>query len=89
MLVVSAETARGGDKINEIREKNGLNKLDVYYVPLLENDDFYFEEEESKVSSSNIRIRLLGTLLKPPEVQLFMVCFMYKFSCKFFALLSS
>lgn len=69
MLVVSAETARGGDKINEIREKNGLNKLDVYYVPLLENDDFYFEEEESKVSSSNIRIRLLGTLLKPPEAR--------------------
>lgn len=65
MIVVSEETKRGGDKVNEMREKNNLNKLDIHVVKLI-NDENHKKHEESKVSSSNQRIRLLGTKLKAP-----------------------
>lgn len=65
MIVVSEETVRGADKINEARAANGLNKL-VVDVINLEDDPYYQEHEETKISSSNHRMRLLGTRLKEP-----------------------
>lgn len=67
MIVVSTETLAGAKKINEYRENVGLNKLIIDTIDLLNcsNESAY---EEAKMSSSNIRMRLLGKLLKPPEV---------------------
>lgn len=65
MIVVSEETKRGGDKVNEMREKNNLTKLDVHIVKLIHDQD-HKNHEESKMSSSNQRIRLLGTKLRAP-----------------------
>ncbi|KAJ9591691.1 hypothetical protein L9F63_001778 [Diploptera punctata] len=71
LIVVSAETYKGGLKVNEIRQKNGLSPLEIHAVDLLsaiaeQIDD---EEEEDKISSSNQRMRLLGTRLKTPEAR--------------------
>lgn len=65
MIVVSEETIRGGQKINELRNKKGLNNLAMVVVNL-EADPHYQEHEEAKISSSNYRMRLLGTRLKDP-----------------------
>jgi len=66
MIVVSEETKRGGDKVNEIRLQNNLSKLDVYVVKLAVDEHHNEEYEENKISSSNQRTRLLGTRLQPP-----------------------
>lgn len=66
MIVVSQETKRGGDKVNEMRYKKNLSKLDVHVVELANDDHPHSENEEAKISSSNHRIRLLGTRLKAP-----------------------
>ncbi|XP_046623301.1 bifunctional coenzyme A synthase [Neodiprion virginianus] len=68
MIVVSEETVRGGDKINEVRVKKGLNKLAMDVIRL-EADPHYQEHEEEKLSSSNYRMRLLGTRLKDPVIK--------------------
>lgn len=68
MIVVSSETIRGGDKINEVRRMNGLKPLQVHSVDLLEEGNKLDDDEEDKISSSNIRMRCLGTVIKPPEV---------------------
>lgn len=65
MIVVSEETKRGGDKVNEVRLQKNLSKLDIHVVKLANNEN-YNEHEEAKISSSNHRIRLLGTRLQPP-----------------------
>lgn len=65
MIVVSQETKRGGDKVNELRSKRNLSKLDIHVIQLA-NDEHHNEHEEAKISSSNHRIRLLGTRLKAP-----------------------
>lgn len=65
MIVVSEETKRGGDKINELRLQKNLSKLDIYLVKLAA-DECHSEIEEAKISSSNHRIRLLGTRLQAP-----------------------
>lgn len=65
MIVVSAETERGGLKINEFRRNNGLGVLDIHVVDLV-CDDKSTGEEENKISSSNQRMRLLGTRIKNP-----------------------
>ncbi|KAI4501903.1 hypothetical protein M0802_003238 [Mischocyttarus mexicanus] len=62
MLVVSEETKRGGDKVNSLRLQNNLNELVIHEVKLLFDED-HREHEESKISSSNQRMRLLGTRL--------------------------
>ncbi|XP_012256284.2 bifunctional coenzyme A synthase [Athalia rosae] len=67
MIVVSEETIRGSDKINELRIQKGLSKLDVDVIDL-EADPYYQEHEETKISSSNYRMRLLGTRLKDPNL---------------------
>ncbi|KYQ56622.1 Bifunctional coenzyme A synthase [Trachymyrmex zeteki] len=66
MIVVSEETKRGGDKINELRLQKNLNKLDIHVVKLAV-DEGHEEHEETKISSSNHRMRLLGTRLKDPS----------------------
>lgn len=65
MVVVSQETKRGGDKINELRLQKNLSKLDIHTIELAIDED-HNENEEAKISSSNYRIRLLGTRLRPP-----------------------
>lgn len=65
MIVVSEETQRGATKINDLRLQKGLNQLDIEVVKLVE-DSHHSNNEESKISSSNYRIRLLGTRLKKP-----------------------
>lgn len=67
MLVVSEETIKGGVKVNETRVENGIPKLDTYVIGLAA-DAQQSAEEETKVSSSNQRMRLLGTILRPPVV---------------------
>lgn len=64
MIVVSAETLRGGHKVNELRAAKGLKQLDIFCIEMVEDfsDDGV---KELKVSSSNTRIDLLGTRIKP------------------------
>lgn len=66
MLVVSTETLRGGVKVNEIRKTNQLNALQIHCIDLMEVETNE-EGKEKKISSSNQRVELLGTLLKEPE----------------------
>ncbi|KAL0838706.1 hypothetical protein ABMA28_016772 [Loxostege sticticalis] len=67
MIVVSEETFRGAVKINEKRKENGLNPMDTYVITMAEDSHPQrSHEEEQKVSSSNQRMRLLGTILRPP-----------------------
>lgn len=65
LLVVSEETVKGGDKVNQLRQTNGLKKLDLHVVKIVP-DEAHKDHEETKVSSSNYRKRLLGTRLKEP-----------------------
>lgn len=80
MLVVSEESRRGGDKINALRLQKNLNELVIHEIKLLIDED-HKPYEESKVSSSNERIRLLGKRLGKP-VRIFLIrdlfiCFIY------------
>ncbi|CAH2096056.1 unnamed protein product [Euphydryas editha] len=67
LIVVSEETIRGAVKINEKRKENGLEQLDVYSIELAEEEYKLSSEEETKISSSNKRMRLLGTVLREPQ----------------------
>ncbi|XP_052872983.1 bifunctional coenzyme A synthase [Anopheles cruzii] len=64
LIVVSTETARGGAKVNELRSRNGLNQLQVHTIDLLD-DEATIDDKEDKISSSNQRMDLLGSRLKP------------------------
>ena len=61
--------------MNEVRHQNNLSTLDIHTVELVETVPEYTdeedkeEEEEEKISSSSWRMRLLGTRLRVPEVQ--------------------
>ncbi|KAL1494410.1 hypothetical protein ABEB36_010013 [Hypothenemus hampei] len=66
MIVVSEETVRGGEKINEIRKQAGLSELSIVPIPFIDEPNPHIREE-TKISSSNLRLRLLGTLIKPLE----------------------
>lgn len=63
---MSADTLRGGEKVNEVRAEAGLNKLKIRCIDLveLETDE---EGKETKVSSSNKRIDVLGTRVREPQ----------------------
>lgn len=65
-LVVSEETHRGGMAVNRFRLENGLEELSLYQIKLLK-DQSPQENEEDKVSSSSLRQRILGELLRPPN----------------------
>ncbi|CAB3220678.1 unnamed protein product [Arctia plantaginis] len=67
LIIVSEETAKGASKINEKRVEGGLAPIDVHVIGLAPDTSPQKDiEEENKVSSSNQRMRLLGTLLRPP-----------------------
>lgn len=66
LLVVSPETMKGGQKVNELRRANNLKELEVYVIPLMEIKEI-IEEKESKVSSSNQRMDILGSKFKEPH----------------------
>lgn len=65
-IVVSEETRKGGEAVNKKRIENGLPALVLHEIQLLK-DAHHTETEEEKISSSSLRSRLLGTLLKPPK----------------------
>ncbi|XP_057270115.1 bifunctional coenzyme A synthase [Pezoporus wallicus] len=65
-LVVSQESRRGGEAVNQLRLENGLPALALYEILLMQDPD-HSENEEEKISSSSLRHRLLGTLLRPPR----------------------
>ncbi|XP_007955947.1 bifunctional coenzyme A synthase [Orycteropus afer afer] len=65
-LVVSEETYRGGMAVNRFRLENDLEELDLYQIQLLK-DPSHMENEEDKVSSSSLRHRMLGNLLRAPH----------------------
>ncbi|XP_069733142.1 bifunctional coenzyme A synthase [Phaenicophaeus curvirostris] len=65
-LVVSEETRRGGEAVNKKRLENGLPELVLYEILLMKDPD-HTQNEEEKISSSSLRHRLLGTLLRPPR----------------------
>ena len=69
-LIVSKETEKGGFIVNDVREKRGLNPLDVHVVDVVSEKGNKFahgrhHEGEEKMSSSLERQKLLGTLLRP------------------------
>jgi phosphopantetheine adenylyltransferase len=59
-LVVSQETARGGEKVNEVRKTNGLEPLSLQVVGLMTTPKS--EEACQKLSSSFLRKQSLGHL---------------------------
>lgn len=65
MIVVSLETMKGGEKVNEIRRGKGMKELEIYSIPLVEIKQV-LKEKEKKVSSSNQRMDILGSQFKPP-----------------------
>ncbi|NXS13196.1 COASY synthase, partial [Neodrepanis coruscans] len=65
-LVVSEETRRGGEAVNRKRLENGLPELALHEIQLMKDPD-HSQNEEEKISSSSLRQRLLGTLLRPPR----------------------
>lgn len=66
-IVVSHETIRGGQKINEIRLENNMKALDIVEIDLINESNKHSSYEEQKISSSSMRMRKLGTVLKEPE----------------------
>lgn len=75
--------------VNAKRKENKLNPLFVHCIELANDSQHSIPEEEAKVSSSNKRMRVLGTLIKKPKVNFllnnrfeFYVVIKYKFSGK-------
>lgn len=66
IIIVSSETLRGGEKVNEIRLKNGLSPLKIHCIDLIELETNE-EAKETKISSSNQRLDLLGTRFRSPK----------------------
>lgn len=62
---MSAETFKGGEKVNEKRKANHLHELKVTCIEMIELETNE-EGKEKKISSSNQRMDLLGTRLKEP-----------------------
>ncbi|XP_069490531.1 bifunctional coenzyme A synthase isoform X1 [Ambystoma mexicanum] len=65
-IVVSEETRKGGDSVNQKRLENGLDELALHEIQIV-TDPQHAQNEEDKISSSSSRIRLLGSLLQPPQ----------------------
>lgn len=63
---MSAETYRGGEKVNEIRKANNLKELKIHCIDMIELETNE-EGKEKKISSSNQRLDLLGTRLREPD----------------------
>lgn len=67
MLIVSQETMRGGEKVNEVRRASGMEPLHVFCIDMIESE-IDLDIKEAKLSSSNKRIDLLGTRLREPNL---------------------
>ncbi|KAK7006498.1 hypothetical protein SK128_008536, partial [Halocaridina rubra] len=67
LIVASAETKKGVTLINDTRKEDGLNVLNSHVIDLVNNECRASAEEEEKISSSSMRMRLLGSLIKPIE----------------------
>uniref|UniRef100_A0A493STX3 Bifunctional coenzyme A synthase n=1 Tax=Anas platyrhynchos platyrhynchos TaxID=8840 RepID=A0A493STX3_ANAPP len=65
-IVVSEETRKGGEAVNKKRLENGLAALELFEIQLIKDPE-HSRNEEEKISSSSLRQRLLGTLLRPPR----------------------
>ena len=66
-LIVSKETIKGGNMVNSKRIENNLQPLELHVISLIDDNlSNVAEHDENKVSSSNQRKRLLGTLLREP-----------------------
>lgn len=70
-IVVSKETSRGAEKINQARAEKGWPELEVRVVDILTEDstanqDVLARLKENKISSSTLRVQKLGTILRPP-----------------------
>lgn len=65
VIIVSAETLRGGEKVNEVRAAANLKPLHIHCINLIELETNE-EGKETKISSSNQRMDLLGTRLREP-----------------------
>jgi len=63
-IVVSEETVVGGEAVNERRLASGLSSLQIRIVPLI--DGVHCAADETKLSSSALRVHSLGTLRKQP-----------------------
>lgn len=71
-IVVSQETIRGGQKINQARSEKGWPELKMHVVNLVQDNDVSNTDamkrlHENKVSSSLRRIEMLGSIIKPPS----------------------
>ncbi|KAK4291551.1 hypothetical protein Pmani_035629 [Petrolisthes manimaculis] len=66
MIVVSEETIKGIDLINNVRREGGIKTLDGYVISLVKDDMRIHQEEEEKISASSQRMRMLGTVLNAP-----------------------
>ncbi|XP_053121146.1 bifunctional coenzyme A synthase isoform X2 [Hemicordylus capensis] len=68
-IVVSEETLKGGVAVNKKRMENGLPELALHKISLAK-DPQHARNEEDKISSSSLRHRLLGTLLRAPQKEM-------------------
>ncbi|RWS29212.1 bifunctional coenzyme A synthase-like protein [Leptotrombidium deliense] len=68
-LIVSEETVPGGKKINEIRQNKNMSSVHLFIVNLVKDKHHQSSLEEDKISSSSLRLRKLGTLLRKPEIR--------------------
>lgn len=69
MIIVSSETYRGAEKVNELRVANGLKVLKIHSIPIVDdNNASKSQYKDNKVSSSNKRMDLLGTRINPKQV---------------------
>lgn len=66
LIVVSDETMKGGQKVNEIRRQKHFRDLEIFSIPLVEIKEAIIKEKESKISSSNQRMDILGSQFKEP-----------------------
>ncbi|KAF6028484.1 COASY [Bugula neritina] len=65
-IVVSEETKKGADMINQQRVGRGFSPMAKFCIPLVA-DDSHDAHQDAKVSSSSIREQKLGRLLRQPE----------------------
>lgn len=74
-LVVSEETKKGGQKVNEARVEKGWQPMEIGVIKLMESVEvgtksMMLRLREKKVSSSISRILKLGTILNAPKPNL-------------------
>lgn len=66
-IIVSKETLKGGNKVNEVRSSKNMKPLDVIVIDLVNEENKEASHEEDKVSSSSLRMRKLGTIIRQPK----------------------